>query len=211
VLDAAAVARETLAEELQVAGFDVLANSQARLVAAPPTQFRKRVAVLKRCALDAFPLLVLKRNKRTGLYKSRHGVVVDVPSLLSHAEQTRATALGLASLSPRAIVTDRLVLTKDAKTGKTVVRAHHVCALDGFVHPDRALGPLVPHDKKAAPRLPVERAQPLTPQLAVTQLSAFLEVLRAEAEARQPIVPLHAGAEFIFARKEVLGDAPPLI
>lgn len=140
--------RETIVQELIMAGLNPFRESKRRLVSLPMEEFTSGIRALKRCLYDGLQGKLLKWDPKIAMYVSLQGLQVQGPDLFSDALTTRLKALSIVagpaeSLRPRWIITDQIRLAPAPKRPDDqgppllyVPSTNLVSVLDGYVDPD---------------------------------------------------------------------------
>jgi len=147
--------RETVVEEMIVAGLNPFRAADRRLATLPIEEFTEGICALKRCLYDGLRARLLRwdpAHPEGASYVSPQGLRVRTPGLFTDAMASRLKALHVTqgpadALRPRWILTDQIRLMPAPKREEDagppllyVADTNLVSVLDGYVDPDPEFG-----------------------------------------------------------------------
>lgn len=144
--------RESIIEEMIVAGLNPFRAWESKLSKRTIDTFTEGVRAFKRCIYDGLYMKILKYNKKTSTYVTPQGMHVRTPNIFSDAMISRLNAMNatrshnLDMLKPKFICTDTYKLNQMQGTNPDgspmflyTVDANLISVMDGYVTPDTTL------------------------------------------------------------------------
>ncbi len=139
--------RDTIMEEMIIAGLNPYRNEERRLARLSVEDFTRGLILFKRSLYDGLRGRLLRYDEKAASYLTRQGLRVKVPPLLTDALADRLRALLVTrpeeAPRPRWILTDQIRLSPMQKAEEErapphmyTVAANLVSILDGYVDPD---------------------------------------------------------------------------
>lgn len=140
--------RESLIEEMVIAGLNPFRAADRRLATLPINTFTEGLCALKQCLYAGFRAQILRWVPEEASYVSPQGLRVQTPGLFTDAMASRLKALHVTqgpadALRPRWILTDQIRLLPAPKKMEDaaapllyVAGTNLVSVLDGYVSPD---------------------------------------------------------------------------